>query len=147
MAALGKQLCPQPWRAYSLTFTRYSWISHMSTLRALLTMDLQSRMEIPPPDLRCLLAATLGHSTPHSQLRSTILVHQKSPLLVATLHRSPSTCVLPPFSLPLTKCWITHWTTGDPWKASCFLLASGRHTLRRCCDAMDWAIVVCWALF
>lgn len=78
-----------------------------------------------PPTFAAFSPATLGHPAPHSQLRSTILVHQKSPLLVATPPQITRVLAYShPFLLPLNKVvGLLTWTTGDPWES--FLLLAG----------------------
>lgn len=67
--------------------------------------------------------ATLGRPTVTSQ-RSTILVHHKSPLLVATPPQiTRALAYSHPFITPLNKVvGLLSWTTGDPWES--FLLVA-----------------------
>ena len=93
-----------------------------------------------PPTFAAFSPATLGHSTPHSQLRSTILVHQKSPLLVATPPQITRILAYShPFLLPLNKVvGLLTWTAGDPWES--FLLLAGFWAVTLYGDAvMRWA--------
>ncbi|KAH7138950.1 integral peroxisomal membrane peroxin-domain-containing protein [Dendryphion nanum] len=84
-----------------------------------------------PPTYAAFSPSTIGQATPQTKVRSAILVHQKSPLLVATPPQI--TRVLAhshPFLLPLNKfVGLLTWTTGDPWES--FLLV-----------AVFWAVVL-----
>ncbi|KAF2745506.1 Pex24p-domain-containing protein [Sporormia fimetaria CBS 119925] len=84
-----------------------------------------------PPTYAAFSPATLGQSTPHTKVRSAILVHQKSPLLAATPPQVTRVLAYShPFILPLNKLvGLLTWTTGDPWES--FLLV-----------ASFWAIVL-----
>ncbi|KAF2501238.1 Pex24p-domain-containing protein [Lophium mytilinum] len=77
-----------------------------------------------PPTFAAFAPTTLGQSTPHAKLRSTILVHQKSPLLVATPPQITRVLAYShPFLVPLNKVvGLLTWTTGDPWES--FLLVA-----------------------
>ncbi|KAJ9649519.1 hypothetical protein H2201_006176 [Coniosporium apollinis] len=68
--------------------------------------------------------ATVGHYSALNKQRSTILVHQKSPLLVATPPQvTRALAYSHPFLLPLNKlAGLLSWTTGDPWES--FLLVA-----------------------
>ncbi|KAH7175849.1 integral peroxisomal membrane peroxin-domain-containing protein [Dactylonectria macrodidyma] len=63
-----------------------------------------------------------GHTPSRSSHRSTILVHQKSPLLLATPPQiTRALAYSHPFLLPLnTLAGLLTWSTGDPWES--FLL-------------------------
>ncbi len=81
-----------------------------------------------------------SQTSPATRQRSTILVHRKSPLLVAT--PPPITRALAfshPFILPLNKAaGLLSWTSGDPWES--FLVVAGFWALVLYGDA-----VVRWA--
>ncbi|KAL3956107.1 hypothetical protein ACCO45_008953 [Purpureocillium lilacinum] len=82
-------------------------------------------LDRPAPDLCRLLPVTLSANTPsRSARRSTILVHQKSPLLLATPPQvTRALAYSHPFLLPLNKfVGLLTWSTGDPWQS--FLLLS-----------------------
>ncbi|KUJ20745.1 Pex24p-domain-containing protein [Mollisia scopiformis] len=68
---------------------------------------------------------TLSHATSANKQRSTILVHQKSPLLIATPPQiTRALAYSHPFLLPLNKfAGLLTWTSGDPWES--FLLVAG----------------------
>ncbi|KAI9891055.1 MAG: peroxisome- protein [Vezdaea aestivalis] len=68
---------------------------------------------------------TLSQTSASTKQRSTILVHQKSPLLVATPPQITRVLAYShPFILPLNKLvGLLSWTSGDPWES--FLLVAG----------------------
>ncbi|KAG8671201.1 hypothetical protein FPOAC1_004442 [Fusarium poae] len=76
-----------------------------------------------PPTYASFSPVTLSSNTPsRSSRRSTILVHQKSPLLLATPPQiTRALAYSHPFLLPLnTLAGLLTWSTGDPWQS--FLL-------------------------
>ena len=77
-----------------------------------------------PPTYATFSPSNLGQVTPHTKLRSAILVHQKSPLLGATPPQVTRVLAYShPFILPLNKLvGLLTWTTGDPWES--FLLVA-----------------------
>ena len=78
-----------------------------------------------PPTVAAFSPVTLSHVTSANKQRSTILVHQKSPLLIATPPQiTRALAYSHPFLLPLNKlAGLLTWTSGDPWE-SFLLLAS-----------------------
>ncbi|KAF2097235.1 integral peroxisomal membrane protein [Rhizodiscina lignyota] len=92
-----------------------------------------------PPTYAAFSPATLGHPTIAAQ-RSTILVHQKSPLLVATPPQiTRALAYSHPFIVPLNKlAGLLSWTTGDPWES--FLLVAAFWAV-----ALYGDIVIRWA--
>lgn len=85
-----------------------------------------------PPTFASFSPVTLSANTPsRSSRRSTILVHQKSPLLLATPPQvTRALAYSHPFLLPLnTVAGLLTWSTGDPWQS--FLLL-----------CLFWAIVL-----
>jgi hypothetical protein len=84
-----------------------------------------------PPTYAGFSPSHLGQTTPHTKLRSAILVHQKSPLLAATPPQITRVLAYShPFILPLNRfAGLVTWTTGDPWES--FLLV-----------ASFWAVVM-----
>ncbi|KAI9799627.1 MAG: peroxisome- protein [Piccolia ochrophora] len=84
-----------------------------------------------PPTTAAFSPSTLSHSNSPSKQRSTILVQQKSPLLVATPPQvTRALAYSHPFLLPLNKlAGLLSWTSGDPWES--FLLV-----------ACFWAVVL-----
>ncbi|KAL2149234.1 hypothetical protein VTH82DRAFT_8582 [Thermothelomyces myriococcoides] len=82
----------------------------------------------PAPTFASFSPATLGSaaaSTTSAAKRSTILVHQKSPLLLATPPQiTRALAYSHPFLLPLNRLvGLLTWTTNDPWES--FLLLMG----------------------
>ncbi|KAL3424419.1 integral peroxisomal membrane peroxin [Phlyctema vagabunda] len=77
-----------------------------------------------PPTVAAFSPVTLSHATSASKQRSTILVHQKSPLLIATPPQiTRALAYSHPFLLPLNKAaGLLTWTSGDPWES--FLLVA-----------------------
>ncbi len=79
----------------------------------------------PNPPTTAAFSPSSSQISPATRQRSTILVHQKSPLLVAT--PPPITRALAfshPFILPLNKAaGLISWTSGDPWES--FLVVAG----------------------
>ncbi|KAH8665878.1 integral peroxisomal membrane peroxin-domain-containing protein [Tricladium varicosporioides] len=84
-----------------------------------------------PPTVAAFSPVTLSHAPSANKQRSTILVHQKSPLLIATPPQiTRALAYSHPFLLPLNKfVGLLTWTTGDPWES--FLLV-----------AAFWAVVL-----
>lgn len=83
----------------------------------------------PPPTYASFSPATLSattlSATSAAKRRSTILVHQKSPLLLATPPQiTRALAYSHPFLLPLNRLvGLITWTTNDPWES--FLLLAG----------------------
>ncbi|KAG5948875.1 hypothetical protein E4U53_006115 [Claviceps sorghi] len=77
-----------------------------------------------PPTYASFSPVTLSANTTRSARRSNILVHQKSPLLLATPPQvTRALAYSHPFLLPLnTFLGLLTWSTGDPWQS--FLLLS-----------------------
>ncbi|KAF2086667.1 Pex24p-domain-containing protein [Saccharata proteae CBS 121410] len=84
-----------------------------------------------PPTYAAFSPATLGHYPSVAKQRSTILVHQKSPLLVATPPQvTRALAYSHPFLLPLNKfVGLLSWTTGDPWESFLLVAAFWASTL------------------
>lgn len=78
-----------------------------------------------PPTVASFSPVTLSHVSSANKQRSTILVHQKSPLLIATPPQiTRALAYSHPFLLPLNKlAGLLTWTSGDPWES--FLLVAG----------------------
>ncbi|KAF5006808.1 hypothetical protein FDECE_6826 [Fusarium decemcellulare] len=79
-----------------------------------------------PPTYATFSPVTLSANTPsRSSRRSTILVHQKSPLLLATPPQiTRALAYSHPFLLPLnTLAGLLTWSTGDPWQSFLLLCA------------------------
>ncbi|KAK2782409.1 peroxisome- protein [Onygenales sp. PD_12] len=81
--------------------------------------------DVVPPTVAAFSPSTISGSSLASRHRSTIIVHRKSPLLVAT--PPPVTRALAyshAFLLPLNRLvGLLSWSTGDPWES--FLLVAG----------------------
>ncbi|KAH7019465.1 integral peroxisomal membrane peroxin-domain-containing protein [Ilyonectria destructans] len=94
-----------------------------------------------PPTYATFSPVTLSGNTPsRSSRRSTILVHQKSPLLLATPPQiTRALAYSHPFLLPLnTLAGLLTWSTGDPWES--FLLVCAFWAI-----VLYGDIVVTWA--
>src|SRR5277367_929751 len=78
-----------------------------------------------PPTVASFSPVTLSHAPSANKQRSTILVHQKSPLLIATPPQiTRALAYSHPFLLPLNKlAGLLTWTTDDSWES--FLLVVG----------------------
>ena len=79
-----------------------------------------------PPTYATFSPVTLSANTPsRSSRRSTILVHQKSPLLLATPPQiTRALAYSHPFLLPLnTLAGLLTWSSGDPWQSFLLLCA------------------------
>lgn len=84
----------------------------------------QASTDPNPPTIASFSPVTLSHSTTINKQRSTILVHQKSPLLIATPPQiTRALAYSHPFLLPLNNLvGLLTWTSGDPWES--FLLVA-----------------------
>ncbi|KAI1406856.1 Pex24p-domain-containing protein [Hypoxylon sp. FL1857] len=106
------------------------WLTHMSTPKSTSRGDLDGSAATPsdfpptyaPPTYASFSPANLSSAASAAKRRSTILVHQKSPLLLATPPQiTRALAYSHPFLLPLNKLvGLLSWTTGDPWES--FLL-------------------------
>lgn len=77
-----------------------------------------------PPTIAAFSPSTIAGSALSSRQRSSVIVHRKSPLLVATPPAiTRALAYSHPFLLPLNKLvGLLTWTTGDPWQS--FLLVA-----------------------
>lgn len=84
----------------------------------------KSKDDLNPPTTAAFSPAS-GTSSPATRQRSTILVHRKSPLLIATPPTITRALAFShPFILPLNKfVGLVTWTSGDPWES--FLVVAG----------------------
>ena len=92
------------------------------------------------PPTTAAFAPSPSSTTPTGKQRSTILVHRKSPLLIATPPTITRALAFShPFVLPLSKLiGLISWTSGDPWES--FLLVAGFWALVLYGDSiMRWA--------
>ncbi|KAI1359527.1 integral peroxisomal membrane peroxin-domain-containing protein [Xylaria arbuscula] len=78
-----------------------------------------------PPTYASFSTANLSSTAAAAKRTSTILVHQKSPLLLATPPQiTRALAYSHPFLLPLNKLvGLLTWTTGDPWESFLLLAA------------------------
>jgi hypothetical protein len=78
-----------------------------------------------PPTIASFSPAAVSHAPSVTRQRATILVHQKSPLLVATPPQITRVLAYShPFLLPLNKlAGLISWTSGDPWESFLLLAA------------------------
>ncbi|KAI0021734.1 integral peroxisomal membrane peroxin-domain-containing protein [Xylariomycetidae sp. FL0641] len=78
-----------------------------------------------PPTYASFSPAHLSSAASAAKRRSTILVHQKSPLLLATPPQiTRALAYSHPFLLPLNKlAGLLSWTTADPWESFLLLVA------------------------
>ncbi|KAI0116733.1 Pex24p-domain-containing protein [Daldinia grandis] len=102
------------------------WLTHMSTPKHIPRgeVDGSSTSSDPPPTYApptyaSFSTANLSTAASAAKRRSTILVHQKSPLLLATPPQiTRALAYSHPFLLPLNKLvGLLTWTTGDPWES------------------------------
>ncbi|OKO94455.1 Peroxisomal membrane protein PEX30 [Penicillium subrubescens] len=89
-----------------------------------------------PPTIAAFSPSTIAGSASTSRQRSSIIVHRKSPLLVATPPAiTRALAYSHPFLLPLNKLvGLLTWTTGDPWQS--FLLVATFWTVVLYSDAI-----------
>lgn len=85
----------------------------------------EGNQNINPPTVAAFSPPSIAQTSPGLKQRSTILVHQKSPLLVATPPQvTRALAYSHPFILPLNKfVGLLSWTSDDPWES--FLLIAG----------------------
>ncbi|KOS47516.1 hypothetical protein ACN38_g1485 [Penicillium nordicum] len=93
-----------------------------------------------PPTVAAFSPSTITGSALTSRQRSSVIVHRKSPLLVATPPAiTRALAYSHPFLLPLNKfAGLLTWTSGDPWQS--FLLVATFWTIVLYSDA-----VILWA--
>ena len=84
----------------------------------------KSKEDLNPPTVAAFSPAS-STSSPATRQRSTILVHRKSPLLIATPPTITRALAFShPFLLPLSRIvGLITWTSGDPWES--FLVVAG----------------------
>jgi Integral peroxisomal membrane peroxin len=111
----------------SLTLERIldtPWLSSMSKSDDASSTP-HSTYDPSPPTIAAFSPNTLSGSSAASKQRSTIIVHKKSPLLVATPPQvTRALAYSHPFILPLNRLvGLLSWSTNDPWES--FLLVAG----------------------
>ncbi|KAI1329515.1 Pex24p-domain-containing protein [Xylariaceae sp. FL0255] len=110
------------------------WMTHMSTPKSTPRADVDgaatpSLSDLPhsyaPPTFAAFSTANISTAASAAKRTSTILVHQKSPLLLATPPQiTRALAYSHPFLLPLNKLvGLLSWTTGDPWESFLLLAA------------------------
>ncbi|KAJ5313938.1 uncharacterized protein N7443_000822, partial [Penicillium atrosanguineum] len=113
------------------------WIDSMA-----LPMNSQDngQSDSQPPTVAPFSPSTISGSALSSRQRSSVIVHRKSPLLVATPPSiTRALAYSHPFLLPLNKlAGLLTWTTGDPWQS--FLLVATFWTVVLYSDA-----IILWA--
>src|SRR5271156_976456 len=100
----------------------------------------QPTYETHPPPVAAFSPNNISGSSMASKQRSSIIVHKKSPLLVATPPQiTRALAYSPPFLLPLNRlAGLLTWTSSDPWES--FLLLAGFWGIVLYGDAlMRWA--------
>lgn len=120
-----------------LTFPDYSTVRHSHTIDTPWVTEMapspvrpsdqgsgKAKDDPNPPTVAAFSPSASGSSTATRQ-RSTILVHRKSPLLVATPPAITRALAFShPFILPLNQLvGLVTWSSGDPWES--FLLVAG----------------------
>ena len=98
------------------------WIIEMSPSPSLVTDDGSRKPKTsdgPYPPTAAAFSPTQSNASPSTKQRSTILVHRKSPLLVATPPAVTRALAFShPFILPLNQAvGLVTWTSGDPWES------------------------------
>lgn len=93
-----------------------------------------------PPTVAAFSPTTISGSALTSRQRSSVIVHRKSPLLVATPPAiTRALAYSHPFLLPLNKLvGLITWTSGDPWQS--FLLVATFWTVVQYSD-----VIILWA--
>lgn len=106
--------------------TETPWITEMasSPARGSDSGSGKNKDDSNPPTIAA-FSPNAPSSSPATRQRSTILVHQKSPLLVATPPTVTRALAFShPFLLPLNQLvGLITWTSGDPWES--FLIVAG----------------------
>ncbi|CAG7921034.1 unnamed protein product [Penicillium olsonii] len=100
----------------------------------------QGQSDSQPPTVAAFSPSTITGSALTSRQRSSVIVHRKSPLLVATPPAiTRALAYSHPFLLPLNKlAGLLTWTSGDPWQS--FLLVATFWTVVLYSDA-----IILWA--
>ena len=94
-------------------------MSSVASGSALGASELDEATDTNPATVAAFSPPTTYHSPTTVKQRSTIIVYQKSPLLVATPPQiTRALAYSHPFLLPLNKVvGLLSWTTGDPWES------------------------------
>ena len=102
------------------------WIAEMASSPARMADSGSAKSKDDPDPLTvAAFSPNQSGSSPATRQRSTILVHRKSPLLVATPPTITRALVFShPFLLPLNQLvGLATWTSGDPWES--FIVVAG----------------------
>ncbi|RAH68984.1 PEX28-32 family peroxisomal membrane protein [Aspergillus aculeatinus CBS 121060] len=112
------------------------WIDSMAPSSS----SAQDHADSQPPTVAAFSPTTISGSSLTSRQRSSIIVHRKSPLLVATPPQiTRALAYSHPFILPLNKLvGLLTWTTGDGWQS--FLLVAVFWTL-----VLYGEVIILWA--
>src|SRR5271156_4051630 len=129
MAAFGNPLHPSHFATGASTYLLPDtpWLASLS-LTPTYTPDKgtpQPSHDPNPPTIAAFPPASPSGGSNISQQRSTIIVHKKSPLLIATPPQvTRALAYSHPFILPLNRlAGLLTWTSKDPWES--FLLVAG----------------------
>ncbi|KAK6615627.1 integral peroxisomal membrane peroxin [Botrytis cinerea] len=112
------------------------WLDQMSGTPSLRKDDHGGSLTTPidpnPPTIAAFSPVTLSHASSANKQRSTILVHHKSPLLLATPPQiTRALAYSHPFLLPLNKLvGLITWTSGDPWESFLLVASFWAHVLK-----------------
>lgn len=114
------------------------WIDSMAS--STYSQDHGVQLDNHLPTVAAFSPSTISGSSLTSRQRSSIIVHRKSPLLVATPPAvTRALAYSHPFILPLNKlAGLLTWTSGDPWES--FLLVAGFWAVVMFSD-----VVILWA--
>src|SRR5215469_6266589 len=143
MAAFGTKIpgLPSPHGQKVNMDTDTPWLEHMSSPQRDSNHTLPAAREDPnAPTVAAFSPSTPLHSPSVAKHRSTILVQQKSPLLVATPPQiTRALAYSHPFIVPLNRLvGLLSWTTEDPWES--FLLVAAFWAITLYGDAViRWA--------
>lgn len=106
--------------------TETPWVTEMASSPARVSDDIleKSKDDLNPPTIAA-FSPNASASSPATRQRSTIIVHRKSPLLVATPPTVTRALAFShPFLLPLNQLvGLITWSSGDPWES--FLIVAG----------------------
>ncbi|KAL8926959.1 MAG: hypothetical protein Q9172_001552 [Xanthocarpia lactea] len=130
----------EPPRNLSLTDPDTPWTAYMAPSSAM-NNDSESVPNYDPnASTFASFSPSQSYTSPATKQRSTILVHKKSPLLIATPPSVTRALAFShPFILPLNRLvGLLSWTTGDPWES--FLLVAAFWALTLYGDILiQWA--------
>lgn len=136
--SLWSSVFPSPFHADDALPEDLPWIDSMAS--SLYSHDHGAQLDNQLPTVAAFSPSTIAGSSLTSRQRSSIIVHRKSPLLVATPPAvTRALAYSHPFVLPLNKlAGLVTWTSGDPWES--FLLVAGFWAVVMFSD-----VVILWA--